>query len=587
MIRPFGISYKTSALLCFIVCCIFSCQSSTDNTQYSVAKVKGDYATGEMAIQHGLELFNQHCASCHGFYEDGIGPNLTGVTLEVDKDWLIKFIHNPAEAIDSGDPRAVSLYEKYNQYMPSFAMITGEEMEHILGFMHKFSEGEKRNTSNRTGGLINPIPAKIPTSDLVLMLEEQFVVPASSEAPPKTRINKMHDVPGGRLFLHDLRGKLYEVKGNDQLTLYLDLASELPDFMDNPGKGSGFGSWAFHPDFEHNGLFYTTHTEPAGTKTADYPVHDSIEVTLQHVLLEWKAGDPAASLFKGSRREMLRVDMVGSAHTFQELIFNPLASKGDTDYGMLYLGIGDASTALRGYPYLCDGPEHIWGSVIRIDPSGNNSLNGAYGIPEDNPFVNTTDALGEIWVYGFRNPHRIAWDETGSGMMLISNIGQHSVEEVNIGQPGLNYGWPYREGTFLFDVNANPELVYPLPEEDEDFAYPVLQYDHDEGSAVSGGFVYSGAIPELKGKYIFGDISLGTLFYSDVDAFNQGQQAPIYRLRVAIDGELAPLETVVGEKRVELRLGKDQAGEIYIMAKANGGVYKVVGCHIGELPLKL
>jgi hypothetical protein len=571
------LSLSIKALIFLGSSILFCCQFSTDQNIIQKVKTTDDYPKGEMAIQHGMQLFNQHCASCHNFSENGIGPNLTGITSEVDKQWLVAFIHNPAEMIESGDKRAVTLYEKYQQYMPSFPMITGEDLEDILGFIHKFSEGEKRNKSNRPGGLINPIAEKMITSDLVLQLEEQFTVPASSEIPPATRINKMSPIPGGRQFLHDLRGKLYEVTESQGLRVYLDLAAELPQFIDNPGKGTGFGSWAFHPDFLENGLFYTTHNEPAGTAEADFAVPDSIRVTLQHVLLEWKVDNPLAPTFSGMHRELLRVDMVSGGHTFQELIFNPLSNPDATDYGMLYLGIGDGGSALTGFPFLCDNNQHIWGSVIRIDPAGNNSANGRYGIPADNPFVDQPGAVREIWAYGFRNPHRITWDETGSGKMLITNIGQHSVEEVNLGRAGANYGWPHREGTFVFDVNANPELVYSLPEDDTGYTYPVLQYDHDEGSAVSGGFVYRGElVPELQGKYVFGDISLGTLFYSELSEMNQGQQAPIYRLPLAINGQVSDMVTITGSKRVDLRLGTDAEGELYLMSKANGSVYKVV-----------
>ncbi|MEM9722722.1 MAG: PQQ-dependent sugar dehydrogenase, partial [Bacteroidota bacterium] len=472
-----GLGFLLILPLLFLSCEEIASSTSTKNT----------YARGEMSIQHGMELFNQYCASCHSFSENGIGPNLAGVTSEVDKEWLVSFVQNAPAAIEGGDKRAVELFETYKQYMPPFPMIQGEDLEDILAFIHKFSQGEKRNKNNRPGALINPISQKIDTSHLTLVLAEQFKVPPSSDVPPFTRINKMSPIPGGRMFLHDLRGKLFEIKEENQLSEYVDLSVVLPHFIDNPGKGSGLGSWAFHPEFEENGLFYTTHTEPKQTAPADFPLPEGTRVTLQSVLLEWKANDPQAPAFEGSHRELLRVDMVGGAHTFQELIFNPLADPGSADYGMLYLGIGDGTSALGGYPSLCNSIENIWSSVIRIDPSGDNSTNGQYGIPDDNPFVDSAKAVKEIWAYGFRNPHRITWDETGSGKMLITNIGQHSVEEINLGKAGANYGWPYREGTFLFDVDANPEVVYPLPEEEVKgtYTYPVVQYDHDEGSAVS------------------------------------------------------------------------------------------------------
>lgn len=563
----------------FSLILLSSCAPGTDvETASANAQPKAKYSTGEMVIQHGMQLFNLHCASCHNFSENGIGPNLSGVTSEVDKEWLIAFIKNPPELIEKGDPRAKELFAKYKQYMPPFSMLSDEDLEDILGFIHKFSMGEKRNKNNRPGGLINPIAEKIPSSGLSLQLEEYLTVPTSSEVTPVSRINQMEPIPGGRVFLHDLRGKLFEVKADQSLSVYLDAAERLSQFIDNPGKGSGLASWAFHPDFEKNGLFYTTHSEGAGTAKADYPLPDSIKATLQFVLLEWRAEDPTSSTFSGTKRELLRVDMASGAHTFQEINFNPLAKPGSADFGMLYLGIGDGSLALKGYPYLCDNNENIWGAVLRIDPLGTDSRNGQYGIPKDNPFVDEPKALHEIWAYGFRNPHRISWDETGSGKMLITNIGQHSVEEVNLGQAGANYGWPHREGTFLFDVNANPELVYPVEEDEGKYTDPVIQYDHDEGSAVSGGYVYAGSVvEELKGKYIFGDISLGTLFYTDIKDVTAGQQAPIYRLDVSFGGEVTDLVTVTGSRRVELRLGIDAEGELYVLTKSNGTVYKVVG----------
>ena len=569
-----------SCLILFVLCtaCLVACQQPQPKeaaTETEEASFMGD----ELSVQHGQELFNQHCAACHNFQENGIGPNLSGVTSEVDKEWLVSFISNAPKMIESGDERANQLYEKYNLYMPTFDRLPEEQIEHILGFIHKFSEGERRSQNNRPGGLLNPIAEKIPTSDLTLVLEELLTVPASAEAPPLARINKLLAIEsnqGERLFIHDLRGKLYEIVDNTP-RVYLDMVAEQPAFIDNPGFATGFGSFAFHPDFEKNGLFYTTHTEPKDAAPADFAIDDSIRVTLQWVLTEWKTDDPQADAFSGTYRELLRADMYGGAHGFQELTFNPLPTPGEADYGMLYLGVGDGSAALAGYPFLCNNKGKIWGTVLRIDPMGRNSANGQYGIPEDNPFVNDPDALGEVWALGFRNPHRISWDRTGSGKMFITTIGQHSVEEVNLGVAGANYGWPEREGTFLFDVLANRELVYPLPAQDSGYTYPVAQFDHDEGNAVSGGFVYAGTkIPSLKGKYIFGDIPRGKLFYTEVDAMQLGQQAPIYKMGVELNGQKTDLETITQSRRVDLRFGTDRAGELYIFTKSNGSLYKVV-----------
>ncbi len=549
------------------------------------ADVQADhYFTDELSIQHGMELFNRHCASCHNFSGAEIGPSLSGVTAEVGKEWLIAYIRDPKAKIDGGDPRAADLFARYKLYMPSFPQIQGDDMEHLLGFIHKFSEAEKRNTSARAGGLVNPIPEPIPDSGLVLELEEWFTAPASAPAPPLARINKLDGVKSGkqeRKFLADQRGTLYAITG-DSVCAYLDLKQEETRFIDQPGFGTGLGNFAFHPDFAKNGLLYTTHTEPAGSAPADFALPDSIPAALQWVLTEWQAERPADESFSGKRRELLRADMLSQIHGFQEVTFNPRACPGQADYGMLYLGIGDGGAGLGGHPELCDTPGRIWGSVLRLDPQGSNSQNGQYGIPSDNPYAGREGALGEVWCRGFRNPHRITWDRGGTGLMFITNIGQHSVEEVNLGQKGADYGWPNREGTFLFDVHANSELVYPLEAPDSLYKGPALQYDHDEGNAVSGGYAYRGQIPGLQGYYVFGDIPRGTVFAAPVSELGKGSPGPVYRISLEIDGQATPLAARSLDGRVDLRFAEDASGELYLFTKNDGKVYRVVGARTAD-----
>ena len=559
---------------------IHSCKSEPKSNPELTALNTDTYAGDELSIQHGMELFNRNCASCHNFVNAEIGPALSGVTHKVSKAWLIQFIKNPTEVIKTGDSRAVDLFNRYKLYMPAFPNLEGEDMEHLLAFIHRFSEAEKKNTSGRTGGVVNPIPESIPESDKTLKLETWFTVPPSSETPLLARINKLYgqkNVKSGNTFIADQRGTLYEIR-DDRPQPYLDLRAKFANFMDVPGYGSGFGSFAFHPDFDQNGLLYTTHTEPAKSAQADFALPDSIPAALQWVLTEWRTENPDEPEFSGKNRELLRTDMVTHVHGFQEITFNPLAKRGDPDYGMLYLGIGDGGAALGGYPELCDNIGRVWASVLRIEPTGNNSKNGQYGIPKDNPFAANQDAVGEIWCRGFRNPHRITWDAGGSGLMFISNIGQHSIEEVNIGQKGGDFGWPNREGTFLFDVHANSELVYPVDDNNTAFIDPALQYDHDEGNAVSGGYAYSGTrVPGLRGSYLFGDIPRGKVFIASISEMSIGKPGQIYRLPLEVDGVKTSLGALSRDARVDLRFGSDAHGELYLLTKNDGKVYKVTG----------
>ena len=76
-------------------------------------------------------------------------------------------------------------------------------------------------------------------------------------------------------------------------------------------------------------------------------------------------------------------------HGVQEIAFNPTVIPGHADYGKLYIGIGDGAAAEKGYPFLAADKYRVYGKILRIDPAGNNSVNGQYGIPPDNPFVSS------------------------------------------------------------------------------------------------------------------------------------------------------------------------------------------------------
>ena len=558
---------------------LVGCQNNNPSTEEFLIP------TEPAVIAHGKELFQANCSACHNFRQSAIGPNLAGVTTEVEADWLYRFIHNAPEMIDAGDERSVRLYEEYKQYMPTFAMLDSSDITAIIGYLHTYQERPPlASAASLEGVLSNPIPEKIASASLALVLEEVAQAPATLSEPPIARINKMLTLPvadaADRWFIHDLQGVLYEVEDSTFRT-YLDVREQLDNFIDKPGLGTGFGSFAFHPDFHNNGLLYTTHTEAPGSAPADYAYSDSIDVTVQWVLTEWQTDDPQADRFAGAPRELLRINMVSGIHGMQELTFNPTAKPDDEDYGLLYLSVGDGGAVLQGHPELTQNLSGPWGSILRIDPRGSNGPNGQYGIPDSNPFAQDGDeqTLGEVWAYGFRNPHRISWDRAGDHKMLISGIGQKNAEEINLGVAEANYGWSEREGTFRLDPQGDIDKPYALPSNDAErgFTYPVAQYDHDEGRAISGGFVYRGkAIPELRGKYVFGDIVTGRLFYVESDSLRLGQQAEVKELGLQIAGRDTDLRSATGINRVDLRFGIGPDQELYLFTKSDGKVRKVV-----------
>ena len=280
----------------------------------------------------------------------------------------------------------------------------------------------------------------------------------------------------------------------------------------------------------------------------------------------------------GKGREIFRTDMPTGIHGVQEISFNQHTKPGDKDYGLLYIGIGDGGSAEIGYPLVSEIPQKVCGSIIRIDPLGSNSMNGQYGIPDNNPFsTNDAKSAREIYAWGFRNPHRFNWSK--SGQLLAINIGEHAIEALNIIIPGRFYGWPIREGTFMERFFNHMGKVYPLPSNDSIYnvVYPVAQFDHDDGTAISGGFEYRGsAIPQLAGKYVFGDIGTGKLFFVNVKDLKLGKQGTIKKWNISINGVPTTLAELCMNYRVDMRVGMDSKGELYILTKQDGKVYKLV-----------
>jgi len=546
-----------------LILSLFSCKQNVEK-QFDL-----NISTNPEIIAQGESVFSQKCSSCHNFNQDAIGPNLSGLTKEVKTEWIKSFISNPQKLIDTNDDRAKSLMNRYQVPMPSFEMLSDSDLDALISYINTY--GDLSETKGEvTGALVDPIPDSMAFSDLVAEVEFIAQIPASSEKSPLARINKIEcEKNSGRLFIHDLRGILYELKGNE-ISKYLSLNSLEEKFIDEPGLGTGFGSFAFHPDFQENGLLYTTHSEPSKSAPADFAIHDSIPTSLQWVLKEWHTENPDAVTFEGTSRELLRVDFYSTIHGMQEIAFNPTATKTDADYGKLYICLGDGASVENGFQNIAHHSGNgVWSSILRIDPLGKNSKNGRYGIPTDNPFAMKNDKVGEVWAYGFRNPNKIAWDR--SGRLLTSDIGHLQIEEVNVVEAGKFYGWPIREGAFEIRPDDDMSQVFELPENDIEFGvtYPLLQYDHSDGAAISGGYV--GQEKTFAGKLIFGDIPTGHLYISDMS-----QTSVIEKLKVRYNDNLTHFKKIANTGRVDLRLGQDCEGNIYIFIKADGKVYRII-----------
>jgi glucose/arabinose dehydrogenase len=415
-------------------------------------------------------------------------------------------------------------------------------------------------------GLEDPIPGTITPGGVHITLDtvaEGLVAPVWAT-----------DAPGlvDHMFIVDQTGLLHvlDVDTNAR-SVVLDISDRLVALgAFGPGTFDerGFLGVAFHPDFASNGLLYTYTSEPVDGDADFSTMPVGVSPNHQAVITEWRSTDPSeptASIDIDSARELLRIDEPQFNHNAGALVF-------DTD-GNLLIALGDGGAADdQGVGHVPGGngqdPSNPLGSILRIDPLGDDSVNGQYGIPADNPFIGDPAALDEIFAYGFRNPYRISIDEV-TGTIWAADVGQNDIEEVDIVEAGGNYGWRVKEGSFLFDPNGtDPGFVTEQsPGEPAGLIDPIVEYDHDEGIAIVGGFVYRGdAIPQLRGRYVFGE-------FVDPDT---GDGRLLY---IAPNGRIAEfrLENQDGLGAFVLGFGEDADGEIYALTNQTSVPFGTTG----------
>jgi len=467
----------------------------------------------------------------------------------------------------------------------------------------------------------NPIPAPIvkrglavEVRDLVRLPDTRGIRPADQDVSPAgwARVQYVRDLPDGRRFANDSRCCLYLIGSNNEPKVYANLAAIFPHAVYTRLE-SGFIGFVFHPEFARNGLFYTVHAERAAgnPKTPDFipPGFSLKDVTYHNIITEWHATNPAANVFEGTRRELLREAHVVNnlTHPMGAVDFNPTAKPGDPDYGLLYTSGSDHGFSNGGGPNANTASQtqrldSIITAILRFDPrspkeTGGTKGLGDYTIPMGNKFASDGDpkTLGEIYAYGFRNAHRLSWDTDGT--MFASDIGMNHVEEINIVRNGGNYGWMRREGIWengrwrggsLNELFALPSDVLSGREKDG-LIYPVAMYDHDEGRAVTDGFAYHGRIAALQGKFVFGDIQNGRLFASDLAELKKADDgipqtvAPIEEIQLFVRDasgnrmgvsmrELVDRTMGATISRVDLHISRTGDGELLLTSRQDGTI---------------
>jgi glucose/arabinose dehydrogenase len=327
-----------------------------------------------------------------------------------------------------------------------------------------------------------------------------------------------------RLFVVERGGRIWIVNRDGIVapTPFLDIASRIVS-----SNEQGLLGLAFHPRYAETGRFFVAYTRQA----------DGADV-----VAEYRVSSAADTADPGSERILLAIPDPAANHNGGALVFGPDR--------LLYIALGDGGGQNDQFGN-AQNLNSLLGKILRIDVDGTAAAGRGYAIPADNPFANGGGAP-EIWAIGMRNPWRISFDRAWHDL-YIGDVGGGSWEEIDRQPPdaagGLNYGWPIMEGRHCLAGSCTMT----------GYVQPIAEYSHDQGCSVIGGYVYRGAVqPELQGVYVFGDWCSGRIFTLDVE------------------GETITPKTVLESGLQVSSFGEDEAGEIYLVDFAGGGLYRVV-----------
>ena len=283
---------------------------------------------------------------------------------------------------------------------------------------------------------------------------------------------------------------------------------------------------AAHPDFLNNGrLFITSITEEGaedGTRLSRFETFPDdrfrVNPASEKVLLTWLAG----------------------GHNGGCVRFGP--------DGLLYVSTGDGS-AWSDWHLTGQRIDDLLGSILRIDVDRKES-DLPYGIPPDNPFVNTPEARPEVYSYGHRNVWKFSFDQ--GGRLWAGDVGQDLWEMIELVQPGGNYGWSVNEGSHPFKPERQPG---PTP-----ILKPLVEHPHSESRSITGGYVWEADEPaDLHGSYIYGDYDTGKVWSVKL-----------------IDGKATTPRQLADTQLRIAAFAQNHAGEVLVLDHVSGTLNKLV-----------
>ena len=269
------------------------------------------------------------------------------------------------------------------------------------------------------------------------------------------------------------------------------------------------------PDFAHSRRIYLSYAEPDGNG-------------LSGTTAAWaRLGDTGLEEVTVIYRQQPRLDTEN--HYGSRLAFD--------DHGHVFISQGERTRRIMAQQL-----DVLQGKLVRLNLDGS--------VPDDNPFVGQAGARPEIWSYGHRNSQGLAFDPR-TGKLWESEHGPRGGDEINLPQPGRNYGWPVVTHGINYSGQPIPEAVG----ESKDGMEPP-HFVFEVSPALSGMAFYTGRPGQPWNDSLF----LGAL-----------AQRQLIRLQLQGDqvvGEERLLQDL-GERIRDVRLGPD--GNLYLVTDEDDG----------------
>ncbi|MEL1264161.1 PQQ-dependent sugar dehydrogenase [Pseudoxanthomonas putridarboris] len=317
-------------------------------------------------------------------------------------------------------------------------------------------------------------------------------------------------LPDGRMLVTERPGRLRHVAADGAISAPI---SGVPEVFAT-GQG-GLLDVALAPDFADSQRIYLSYAEPGENGTAGTAVAYG---TL--------AGDALTDV-KVVYRQEPKVE--GPNHFGSRLVFD--------GQGHLFVSQGE-----RNQRPLSQELDKLQGKLVRLNLDGS--------VPQDNPFVGRAGARPEIWSYGHRNMQGMAQDPR-TGKLWQNEHGPRGGDEINLPEPGKNYGWPIITHGINYSGQPIPEAVGKAKEGMEQ---PYHVWEKSPG--LSGMAFYTGRPGNPWNDSLF-----------------QGSLAERNLIRLTLQGDRIVNEerllNEIGERVRDVRVGPDD--NIYVLTDEDDG----------------